>query len=1020
MSRTQKDNRVSLTTSGTHFVMLKNSVTDAKEIFEIVGEEGRGGSCIVYRAFVCIEDDIKRPILLKEFYPFKFQEKLFREPDTFTLKLQSLSYLEDFQKAKENFLEICRKQAKFYLSHPTEADELVELQGKYLAGDTVFVTMRAGGGCSWDKINEESIFQICETTLSVLREIKLYHNENLLHCDLKPENVYVFRKTRQHVAILDFGSVVQLNDGTLTGEETLSYSKDYAAPELIRAYGKEGSDRADYFKAITIKADLFSIGALMYMRLTGKKIPREGTSDLLKQKRAKVLETFWQREKNYHVKDIKPTVKEELKKFFDGVLERNPDLRFDAEEMKARLIRLVNETAPPMSRLSSKCKAPPPNDIFFGRERELAQLNTLLNRNNQFIVLYGEGGQGKSSLALKLAWERRNDFEFFWTNFTDDVKQTIMNLSTEPPYPFDDDSPLNSENIFISNLKCLRGYGDTAVLIIDNFDLPPEKINTVLHSADFANLTNLRMKIILTCRHCPPTFASCVEVAALSGEELLKLMNHYYPVEDSLLPQIIKAAKYNTLLIEQAAKMLQQSWGELSPEKLLAQLKNPNVGEKIFDKLRALYDLSALNTTAKKILAQAVLLPARGINAALFLRTHDEIQQDKIRILELSGWLKKSVDNFISLHPLVREVCKPEITKSTTECRDFLENYQREFSKLPLSKQIYQRRERMELVSNAADLLPDHDGQLSKMAGDLNYLEGRARHAWYYFQEFWKVFLKLNPKPDTLEAMSIMEKIAWSACSSGEFSKAIYFVESALSVAEREIGSEHIKLLPQYISFAGIYRRAGDLDKADKLYANAIKLTEENNTDDFTLVKLFINYGKFNLIRGEDDTALTYGNRAMEILNRRRDFPLTMTAEVLEIFAEWSLRKEFLPAAVNYSCEATKIYELYYGKKHQMTAENYVNIARALSVEKKFDETLKYLECTRKILEDTVGEMHPATGRAYLYTARILRQKGDSSSAYEWINKALRIYSKTYGQTHPYTTEIFAEIYSWQGRLFEL
>ncbi|MBO4779521.1 MAG: tetratricopeptide repeat protein, partial [Selenomonadaceae bacterium] len=864
------------------------------------------------------------------------------------------------------------------------------------------------------------VFQICETILSVLRELKLYHNENLLHGDLKPENIYIFRKTRQHVALLDFGSVQNLRGNSLTGEEEISYSKKYAAPEVIKAYDKVGLDRVDYFRAITTKADLFSVGSMMFTKLTGKNIPRKGTNDSLQKKRAEILNDFWEHEKNGRVKNINATVKESLIKFFDGALARNPDSRFDAEEMKERLVRLVNETAPPMTKISAECKAPPPSENFVGRERELAQLNTLLNRGeNQLIFINGEGGLGKSSLALKLAWERRNDFEFFWTTFTDDLEQTIINLSTAPPYFVEGSS--NPKDIFFHNIKCMRGYGDSAVLIIDNFDLPPEKMSEVLHGEAFAALTRLRMKIIFTCRHRPMDFASCVEVLPLSEDELLKLMRQYYSADDleNYLPQIIRAADFNTLIVEQSAKMLQQSWGQLSPQKILEQLKNPTVGGAIFDKLKALYDLSELTPTAKKILALAVLLPKRGINAAIFLRTHEEYQQDKIRILELSGWLKKSADNFISLHSLVREVCKPNVEHAQSECRDFVEKYSREISALSLLERISRRREQMEIISNAADMLNDSDGQLSKTAGELNYLEGRTRHAWHYYQEHWKIFLKLNPKPDTLEALEIMDKIAWSACSSGEFDKAVYFVESALSVAEREIGEDRAKLLPYYISFANIYRRVDDWDKATELYSAAIKIFEENGADDFTSANLFFNFGKFCLMRGEDDLALTYGNRAMEILNRRRDFPLTMTAEVLEIFAEWSIRKKVSPVALNYSCEATKIYEIYYGKEHLLTAESYINIARALTADKRFNEALKYLERAQKILEDTCGQVHPATGKAYLYTALALHDKGENSVACEWMKKAVAVYSKTYGQCHPYTLDVLTMLYGWQGRLIE-
>ena len=97
----------------------------------------------------------------------------------------------------------------------------------------------------------------------------------------------------------------------------------------------------------------------------------------------------------------------------------------------------------------------------------------------------------------------------------------------------------------------------------------------------------------------------------------------------------------------------------------------------IYGKLEVLFNISNLSESSKKIMAQAALLPVRGISAAIFLRTHDEIEQDKIRILEFSGWLKKSTDNFLSIHPLVRQICIPKIKQAELECKTFIENYSR-------------------------------------------------------------------------------------------------------------------------------------------------------------------------------------------------------------------------------------------------------------------------------------------------------------------------------------------------------
>ena len=238
MSEVFSDDKRSLAEYGSNTVVtLKNIVTGCQEKFKIDGEKGRGGSCIVYEAVILREEqELDRKVLLKEFYPFRSCCSLKRENGTLALKLQSPAELDKFEREKRSFLEVCKKQLKFYNDCAKDiADELVEIQEIYNFGDTTLVMMPAASGRSWDMVEDENLYQVLETALSLVRQLKLYHDNNLLHCDIKPENIYIFPRTRQQVILLDFGSVVSLEDGALTGGESLSYSAGFAAPEVLKA-----------------------------------------------------------------------------------------------------------------------------------------------------------------------------------------------------------------------------------------------------------------------------------------------------------------------------------------------------------------------------------------------------------------------------------------------------------------------------------------------------------------------------------------------------------------------------------------------------------------------------------------------------------------------------------------------------------------------------------------------------------------------------------------------------------------
>ena len=85
------------------------------------------------------------------------------------------------------------------------------------------------------------------------------HRAGIVHRDLKPENIYLCRAIRDQwlVKLMDFG-ISKFTDSLRTGAGTTMGSPNYMAPEQIR--GAE---------AVDARADLWSIGAILYEAVTG-------------------------------------------------------------------------------------------------------------------------------------------------------------------------------------------------------------------------------------------------------------------------------------------------------------------------------------------------------------------------------------------------------------------------------------------------------------------------------------------------------------------------------------------------------------------------------------------------------------------------------------------------------------------------------------------------------------------------------------------------------------------------------
>jgi serine/threonine protein kinase len=106
--------------------------------------------------------------------------------------------------------------------------------------------------------------------LPVVSAVGTAHARGVVHRDLKPENVFLAREDgREVVKVLDFGIAKVAGDealdaGTITSPGTMLGTPCYMAPE--QAFGERDIDH---------RADLWSIGVLLYETLTGER-PVEG------------------------------------------------------------------------------------------------------------------------------------------------------------------------------------------------------------------------------------------------------------------------------------------------------------------------------------------------------------------------------------------------------------------------------------------------------------------------------------------------------------------------------------------------------------------------------------------------------------------------------------------------------------------------------------------------------------------------------------------------------------------------
>ena len=198
--------------------------------YELLDELGRGAMGVVYRARDPIID---RVVALKTI--------------DFALTGAAATSFE------QRFFQEARAAGR--LNHPN----IVTIYDAGQADGVAYIAMEFLDGTSLRQILDEQpplgLARAVETAGQVARGLAYAHEQGVIHRDIKPANIIVLRNKRPKIT--DFG-IARLSEADGRSGERAGSPK-YMAPEQIRADA-----------TIDGRADLFSLGAVLYEMLTGR------------------------------------------------------------------------------------------------------------------------------------------------------------------------------------------------------------------------------------------------------------------------------------------------------------------------------------------------------------------------------------------------------------------------------------------------------------------------------------------------------------------------------------------------------------------------------------------------------------------------------------------------------------------------------------------------------------------------------------------------------------------------------
>ena len=633
--------------------------------FRISGVCGYGTSSIVYYA----EDTgNNHQVIVKEIYPAGLG--IIRNDDG-SLFFPTKEIEDIFNKYIARAEKAHKLQTELYKNGGTNNATLFTYAHK--EKDYYFASERKAGETlsDWIKNNKDDnkayipgLLKICRNIAYVLQ---FYHEQKLIHLDIKPDNILAvpIDEKDYYIQMFDFDSVYRLEE---LKNDYVRYSPGYAAPEVMYFPYNIDIDRTD----------IYSVGAILYEGIFGKPPEDEETE-------------VWHRFDFSEVRaldgfppGLKPKLREILKKTLSIVVSSRfitAGKLYSAlnEAIKIAQQELFIRDRDIRSELSNVVK----------RDAELSDIHNALTeqgkKGKKAAYICGTGGTGKTELALQYAEKYRTYYHTIQkVTYRENLETTISDIEISTGKA-DIDSIckiLNNETlgntlIIIDDFKISEGDKAVFQKLLENscckvrFILTsrdkPDNINNYFHEISTDDITDdLKREIENIVSIIPDeykneikTFLKAIDYHFLTSSLFAELSRDILMTSPERYPIFLKTLK------EQ---------GISSPE-----IQNRK-GEGFFEEIiKIFHEQKPFSEKEEIIMLNASLLPPFGMPEGEFL---EYIKADITPTIGNSpvcdalvkrNWLRRETRNeyYISMHPIIREVCVSELIFETQKPFNF-------------------------------------------------------------------------------------------------------------------------------------------------------------------------------------------------------------------------------------------------------------------------------------------------------------------------------------------------------------
>lgn len=438
-----------------------------------------------------------------------------------------------------------------------------------------------------------------------------------------------------------------------------------------------------------------------------------------------------------------------------------------------------------------------PRSEFFGRDRELMEIQERFANGSNAVFLCGMGGIGKSELAK--AYAKKHGSEYHTTIFASYETDLLHLIASDQSVPVENlmqssaggEQGETLQGYYERKMKTLRSIVDEKTLfIIDNFDTEEDE--------HLEELLQLPCRFLFTSRtDFSPYGYETVKIDVMEHlEDLIQIFERidraYSSSEDrQAVVDIIRLLDGHTYAVSLTAAQMKA--GRIRPQKMLAKLQEEGLNIQTrstfardmgsqkataYEYIQALFDFSQLDEDACGILRNLACIPREGFDIDLFMEfTGVEDFGTISHLIDLNRVQNDEEHDRIGLHMLIREMVWNQLKPTLVSCRQLLEG------------------------------VKDHVWDAWYHPYEENCkLEGLVYSLMEYFPE---------PSPDTLDIFEYFATFAWIQ---GNFELADAYEHKLYHLCETTYGTRSREAGNQALRVAAVYHNMGDYAKARPWY----------------------------------------------------------------------------------------------------------------------------------------------------------------------------------------------------------